>query len=202
MTAGDAVMPRRWTRTAVAATVAALLMAAFTAVFLWWAVFDPINPIEEIRETRFENGPGPVRRTQPVRVSRVICASREAWGTITAEFLAPSPIVAAPDVPAEGPTVIEDQLRHSLVPVPIHVLPGCHRRHRYWAIPTTLPPGTYTYSSSVEFCNRIGRCVTVELPSPGDVEIGGEGWDSGRARQGQRDGTGWRPFDMRRFASR
>jgi hypothetical protein len=167
----------------MAAILAVLLMFGLASLFLWWTVFDPVSPIESVSESRFES-PMPVKRNRALVISRVVCSSRDAWGEITAEFLAPPPPSAARSAAEQGHPVVEDMLRHTLTPVPFHAEEGCHRRRRAWAIPATLPPGIYRYISEVRFCNRIGRCVDVELPSPGEVIIGDEGWDSGRAREG------------------
>lgn len=89
-------------------------------------------------------------------IAREFCAANAGDGTIIRIFRR---------VPVE-PGDLEEV--YELVPLPIHLLPGCHVRPRAVELPDTIQPGKYIYQSGLRWCAV--RCKTDWMP-PVRVEI-------------------------------
>jgi hypothetical protein len=169
------MLPPRWTAMAIATFASMIIVGSATAYFVWLTIFDPINPITEVRDSKIENPGGLVHRDEGLIISRTICSSRNIWLRIDAEFLSP-PMIALNRPPNDEFTANTNpsgggEMRHGMVPAWAHIEKGCHHRRRIWGVPAHLPPGIYRYTSEATVCNAVSRCVTVELPSPGQFRI-------------------------------
>lgn len=122
----------------------AIMVAFCCALLVWWAVFEDVVPLREAEVVLVVPGDRIIDRDQndDFTITRRVCMSRGAWGTVNRAFV------------GEGNAGLEYKLVSS---APIFLQSGCHERSRTIDIPFSLPPGRYTYRSSIQFCNKL-RC--------------------------------------------
>lgn len=118
----------------------ALVVGGCGVLLLWWAVLEPVVPVQSADIVRISPADRVVDRDQGIvlTVTRRFCLARPGWGAVTRYWV--------------------DGVEYKQPPTPPMFYPsGCYERTEVLPIPSTLPPGKYLYRSSITFCNRM-RC--------------------------------------------
>jgi hypothetical protein len=134
------------------------MLTVICAALGWYGyllLLDPVSPIHGPSSVRIVDDDGVLERRTLMRIDRRICSRREQWGIVRRSWV-DGVVFPAPDV------------GHLF-------LAGCHDYDVLVPVPSTLPPGNYSYAVSVMFRNHVGREVTVTLP-PVPAAVSAEGW--------------------------
>jgi hypothetical protein len=136
------------------------LTLAGTVVLLFLAFFGHVSPMKSHRLVALEGlGIGP---SAEFVITREFCFDRDN------EAIAHRAFRRFEDDDSESEEVYE------LPPTLVHFLSGCRTASRRVLTPSSLRPGRYLYTASLQWCSDYVRCETVRLPDLG-VRIIGEG---------------------------